>query len=112
MLWPLVEQRLADGKDLARGAAEQERAFDRQFAELEKTAPADRSTNKAAEALTSIGVVAAAVRRRSTVRRAAGLALLAGSALTRFAIFEAAVASAEDPKYTVLPPRERLGEAA
>ncbi|MEU9154639.1 NrfD/PsrC family molybdoenzyme membrane anchor subunit [Streptomyces sp. NPDC048417] len=33
----------------------------------------------------------------------AGLALLAGSACTRFGIFAAGVASAEDPKYTVAP---------
>ncbi|MFJ8157318.1 NrfD/PsrC family molybdoenzyme membrane anchor subunit [Streptomyces sp. NPDC094468] len=35
----------------------------------------------------------------------AGLALLAGSACTRFGIFAAGVASAEDPKYTVVPQR-------
>jgi formate-dependent nitrite reductase membrane component NrfD len=68
--------------------------------------------NQAAEALTSFGLAAAATGRRfPLVRRAAGLALLAGSALTRFAIFEAGVASAEDPKYTVVPQRERLTEA-
>jgi formate-dependent nitrite reductase membrane component NrfD len=37
-----------------------------------------------------------------------GAALLAGSACTRFAIFEAGQASARDPKYTVVPQRERL----
>ncbi|MEV6760129.1 NrfD/PsrC family molybdoenzyme membrane anchor subunit [Streptomyces sp. NPDC051105] len=37
----------------------------------------------------------------------AGLALLAGSACTRFGIFAAGVASAEDPKYTVAPQRAR-----
>jgi hypothetical protein len=39
---------------------------------------------------------------------AAGAALLAGSALTRFGIFAAGVESAKDPKYTVVPQRERL----
>jgi hypothetical protein len=39
---------------------------------------------------------------------AAGASLFAASALTRFAIFEAGVASTEDPKYVVLPQRERL----
>jgi formate-dependent nitrite reductase membrane component NrfD len=39
---------------------------------------------------------------------AAGAALLASSALARFAIFEAGQASARDPKYTVVPQRARL----
>jgi hypothetical protein len=34
-----------------------------------------------------------------------GLALVAGSVCTRFGVFAAGVASAEDPKYTVLPQR-------
>ena len=37
-----------------------------------------------------------------------GAALLAGSACTRFGVFEAGQASARDPKYTVVPQRERL----
>lgn len=37
-----------------------------------------------------------------------GLALMAGSALTRFGVFEAGMESAKDPKYTVQPQRERL----
>ena len=42
-----------------------------------------------------------------------GAALMAGSACTRFGIFEAGQASARDPKYTVVPQRERVdrGEA-
>ncbi|MGW2063374.1 hypothetical protein ACWCO9_22490, partial [Streptomyces sp. NPDC001937] len=32
-----------------------------------------------------------------------GLALLAGSVCTRFGVFAAGIASAEDPKYTVVP---------
>jgi hypothetical protein len=64
---------------------------------------------KAAEMLTTAGAVAAALGRRSSLhRRAAGAALLTGSALTRFGIFKAGVASARDPKYTVVPQRERL----
>ena len=39
---------------------------------------------------------------------AAGIALNAASALTRFGVFEAGMASARDPKYTVVPQRERL----
>jgi hypothetical protein len=43
-----------------------------------------------------------------------GTSLLAGSVLTRFGVFEAGVASAKDPKYVVVPQRERLerGEPA
>jgi hypothetical protein len=33
---------------------------------------------------------------------------MAGSACTRFGVFEAGQASARDPKYTVVPQRERL----
>ncbi|MGH8863003.1 MAG: NrfD/PsrC family molybdoenzyme membrane anchor subunit, partial [Jatrophihabitantaceae bacterium] len=51
----------------------------------------------------------AVVGGRSRVASAlAGTALLAGSACTRFAIFEAGQASARDPQYTVVPQRRRL----
>jgi formate-dependent nitrite reductase membrane component NrfD len=61
------------------------------------------------EILTVGGAVGAVVggRRRSIVA-ASGLALLAGSALQRFGVFEAGVASTLDPKYVVVPQRERL----
>jgi hypothetical protein len=36
-----------------------------------------------------------------------GAALLAGSALSRFGIFAAGMASASDPRYTVEPQRQR-----
>jgi hypothetical protein len=66
-----------------------------------------------ARALTAAGAVGALAGRRSRVVSAlSGLALLAGSALTRFGVFEAGIASAKDPKYTVLPQRERLAAAA
>jgi hypothetical protein len=39
-----------------------------------------------------------------------GASLLAGSALTRFGIFEAGRASTPDPKYVVVPQRARLAE--
>ncbi|GGM06234.1 NrfD/PsrC family molybdoenzyme membrane anchor subunit [Nakamurella endophytica] len=42
------------------------------------------------------------------LRRPAGAALLASSVCTRFGVFEAGQASARDPKYTVVPQRERL----
>jgi len=47
-------------------------------------------------------------RGRRTTGAVAGVMLLAGSACTRVGIFSAGVASAEDPRYTVQPQRERL----
>jgi Polysulphide reductase, NrfD len=46
-------------------------------------------------------------RRHRAATALAGLTLLAASATTRFAIFSAGRASARDPKYTVVPQRER-----
>ncbi len=46
--------------------------------------------------------------RRRGPAAGCGAALMAGSACTRFGIFEAGQASARDPKYTVLPQRARL----
>ncbi|MGI5142194.1 NrfD/PsrC family molybdoenzyme membrane anchor subunit [Streptomyces sp. CA-106110] len=66
---------------------------------------------RSAEALTAGGAVMAAFASRRGTRwpaAAAGAALLAGSAALRFAVFHAGVASAEDPKYTVVPQRDRL----
>jgi formate-dependent nitrite reductase membrane component NrfD len=65
-----------------------------------------------AKALTLGGAIgAAATGRRSRVGAAiSGAALLAGSALTRFGLFEAGMESARDPKYTVEPQRQRLEE--
>jgi formate-dependent nitrite reductase membrane component NrfD len=65
---------------------------------------------RAAKALTVGGAVVAAVlgRRSRVAAVAAGTALAVASALTRFGIFEAGVASTEDPVYTVVPQRERL----
>lgn len=55
------------------------------------------------------GVVGAALGGRSRMLSAvSGSALLAGSAFLRFSIFEAGMVSAEDPRYTVVPQRERL----
>jgi formate-dependent nitrite reductase membrane component NrfD len=64
---------------------------------------------KAAEVLTAAGAAGAALTRRSRIGSAlSGVALLAASALTRYGIFEAGMASARDPKYTVVPQRQRL----
>jgi hypothetical protein len=66
---------------------------------------------RAAKALTLGGAVGATVLGRSRVGAAlSGAALLAGSALTRFGIFEAGMESAKDPKYTVQPQKERLAQ--
>jgi hypothetical protein len=64
---------------------------------------------KIAEVLTIAGSLAAAVGRRSALAaRAGGAALLVGAACERFGIFDAGMASARDPKYTVVPQRQRL----
>jgi hypothetical protein len=54
------------------------------------------------------GALGAAVTGRRALSSAAGAAFVAGSACTRFSIFEAGQASARDPKYTVVPQRERV----
>jgi hypothetical protein len=53
-----------------------------------------------------IGVVLGG--RRRGVAAAAGVALLAASALTRFGVFEAGIRSANDPRYTIEPQKRRL----
>lgn len=64
---------------------------------------------KAAKALTLGGAVGSLLGGRSrAVSVLSGAALMAGSACTRFGIFEAGQQSARDPKYTVVPQRERL----
>jgi hypothetical protein len=62
------------------------------------------------ECLTLTGAVLAVSlgRRSRPAAAAAGLALLGGSALQRFATFGAGVVSTKDPKYVVVPQRERL----
>jgi hypothetical protein len=60
------------------------------------------------EVLTVGGALGAVVGRNRAAVAASGLALLAGSALQRFGVFEAGVESTRDPKYVVVPQRERL----
>lgn len=69
---------------------------------------------RAAEVLTAGGVLAALVgaRRSRVVAGAAGAALVAGSACTRFAIFWAGEGSAIDAAATIAPQRERLDKRA
>ncbi|MEU2610598.1 NrfD/PsrC family molybdoenzyme membrane anchor subunit [Micromonospora sp. NPDC007271] len=52
-------------------------------------------------------LAASVVRRSRALDIAGGLALAAESALTKFGYFHAGTASAADPRYTVLPQRER-----
>ena len=75
--------------------------------------------DKVGKAATGVGGIAALIaelfgRRHRRFGRAlsalGGVGLMVGSACTRFAIFEAGQASARDPKYTVVPQRERLNE--
>ncbi|MGW7681725.1 NrfD/PsrC family molybdoenzyme membrane anchor subunit [Kribbella sp. NPDC054772] len=66
---------------------------------------------KIARGLTAAGAALTPFGRRSRVVSAlAGTAYLAGSVLTRFGVFQAGLASARDPKYTVVPQRERSGQ--
>ena len=63
----------------------------------------------ASRALTIGGVLGALLGGRNrAVAGISGAALLAGSLCTRLAIFEAGQDSARDPRYTVIPQRERL----
>jgi hypothetical protein len=62
-----------------------------------------------ARTLTGLGALGAVASRRSRVlSMLSGAALLGGSLATRFGVYEAGVVSAKDPKYTVVPQRERL----
>ena len=64
---------------------------------------------RAAKVLTMAGAAGSVIAGRSrTAAVISGAALLAGSACTRFGVFEAGQESAKDPKYTVVPQRQRL----
>jgi formate-dependent nitrite reductase membrane component NrfD len=118
-LSPLVEagpaRRLALG-----GALFELAATERMHRSLGLSAePLDQGTAgklmRASKALTATGAVGTLLARRSRIAAVlSGAALLAGSVCTRFGIFEAGQASARDPRYTVVPQRERIerGESA
>ncbi|MFF4173310.1 NrfD/PsrC family molybdoenzyme membrane anchor subunit [Streptomyces sp. NPDC001744] len=97
----------AVGEGLASRAAE--RGLGPVVAETWKTGRAGRLL-RAARVLTAGGAAGAALfaGRSRAAALTSGLALLAGSACTRFGVFAAGIASAEDPKYTVVPQRARL----
>ncbi len=62
-----------------------------------------------AEVLTAGALAGAVLGRRSrAVSALSGAALVAASAMTRFGIFQAGMASARDPRYTIVPQRARL----
>lgn len=64
---------------------------------------------RAARVLTGLGAGAALFAGRSRPAAiASGLCLTAAAAATRYAIFEAGRASVRDPRYTVVPQRDRL----
>jgi formate-dependent nitrite reductase membrane component NrfD len=61
-----------------------------------------------AEFLTAGALAGAVLGRRSRALSAlSGASLLAASAMTRYGIFQAGMASARDPKYTIVPQRAR-----
>jgi formate-dependent nitrite reductase membrane component NrfD len=64
---------------------------------------------RASKALSAAGALGAVFGGRDRrIAAVAGLSLLAGSWCTRFGIFHAGQQSAADPKYTVVPQRERV----
>jgi hypothetical protein len=64
-------------------------------------------------ALTVAGGLGALLGRRSRLVSAlSGAALLAASAATRFGIYQGGVESMKDPRYTVVPQRQRLDQAS
>jgi formate-dependent nitrite reductase membrane component NrfD len=64
---------------------------------------------KTAKRLTVAGAVGTVLAERSRVAAVlSGAALMAGSACTRFGVFYAGQESAKDPKYIVIPQRERI----
>lgn len=64
---------------------------------------------RAGEVLSVAGVACAALGRRSRVLNGlSGAAMLAASACTKWGVFKAGQVSAADPKYTVVPQRDRL----
>ncbi|MFC4493795.1 NrfD/PsrC family molybdoenzyme membrane anchor subunit [Streptomyces ovatisporus] len=67
---------------------------------------------RTAGALSAAGAAGAALfaGRSRLAAGVSGAALLAASACTRLGVFQAGLESAKDPKYTVVPQRERLRE--
>ena len=88
-----------------------ERAMERSMGLSAETLHSGRGGRwtRAAKVLTLAGGVGAVLAgRRRWAAVLSGTALMAGSFCTRMGIFEAGQASARDPRYTVVPQRERV----
>ncbi len=113
LLAPLAES--GPARRLAVGAAVAELAFTEWMERSMGLAaePFHKDTaakiGKAAKVFLAAGAALGVLGRRSRVASAvAGLSIISGAACTRFTVFEAGQASARDPKYVVVPQRERL----
>ena len=112
----------APARRLAVGAAVAELAIERAMrrrlgplAEVYEQGPSAPRWHRAASALMAGGAatLAASGHRKSRALAVAGGALtLAGALSTRFAVFRAGFASAEDPAQTIRPQRERAAASA
>jgi hypothetical protein len=99
------------------GVATEAAAFERMMRRMGTAAEPYRSGRggayiRAGQALSVLGAAGAllgraAGRRGRAISALSGASLLAASAATRWGIFHAGLASARDPKYTVVPQRER-----
>jgi formate-dependent nitrite reductase membrane component NrfD len=99
------------------GVATEAAAFERMTRRMGMTAGPYRSGRagayiRAGQVLSVLGVAGAVLgraggRRGRAISALSGASLLAASAATRWGIFHAGLASAADPKYTVVPQRER-----
>ncbi len=68
---------------------------------------------RTASRMTAAAAVLSTVGGRSRgVSVVCGVTYVVASAITRFGVFEAGIASAKDPKYTVVPQKERLARRA
>jgi hypothetical protein len=107
-------RRLAIGAVLLDLAAE--RRMERSMGISAETLNAGRARvlMRSSRALAAGGVLGAIAfgRRSRTLSMLSGGALIAASACTRFGIFEAGQQSARDPRFTIAPQRERLGQRA
>jgi formate-dependent nitrite reductase membrane component NrfD len=99
------------------GVATEAIAFERMMRRMGMAAETYRSGRAGAyirvgQALSVLGAAGAALgraggRRGRVISALSGASLLAASATTRWGVFHAGLASAADPKYTVVPQRER-----
>jgi hypothetical protein len=112
---PLGEQ--APARNLALlGVAVEAAAFERMTRRIGITAePYHRGRGgayiRAGQVLSVLGTAGAILGRRHRVMAGlSGAALLAASAATRWGVFHAGLDSANDPRYTVVPQRQRLAE--